>query len=100
MKEVKVKFGDEEYIFKLRYITYGERKKILEKAMTDKGLNYPEAEHWTLAYSIEGVEPEGLIDMSVKKKDINKFYHELEKIPAPLLVQVVVEAIKLNPLMA
>jgi len=99
MKKVEVEFEGKKYVFYLRYITYGERKKILKKAMTKDGLDYAEAEHWTLVYSIEKVEPDDILDIGLKK-DINKFYKAIEELPDQMIVVVAREAMLMNPLMA
>lgn len=99
MKKVEVEFEGKKYVFHLRYITYGERKKILKKAMSNEGLDYPEAEHWILVYSIEKVEPNDILDVELKKKDINKFYKAIEELSNPVLVVVAREAMLMNPLM-
>ena len=99
MKKVEVEFEGKKYVFYLRYITYGERKKILKKAMNKDGLDYTEAEHWLLTYSIEKVEPEDILDVSLKR-DINKFYKAIEGLPDPLIIIVAREAMLMNPLMA
>jgi len=99
MKKVEVEFDGKKYVFGLRYITYGERKKILKKSMSNEGLDYPEAEHWLLTYSIETVEPEDVLDVSLKKKDIKKFYKAIEELPDPVLVVVAREVMSMNPLL-
>lgn len=99
MKKVEVEFEGKKYVFYLRYITYGERKRILKKTMNKDGFDYAEAEHWLLAYSIEKVEPEDILDVGLKK-DINKFYKAIEELPDPIAVIVAREAVLMNPLMA